>query len=439
MPRRKKQKNAENPCKEYILYKKIFPAGCLSVKLFSALIIFLFISAGYSAAESGVRSNLEFYNNTYRGRNNKWYYRGSGMADIRFDSKGTKNIRSEAALEFYPADLSGGSSVYSAPSVNLKRFWIKANFPSWRLTAGKTKLAWGSGYVFNSGDIIFGSLTPYVDFTRSRIRDDTAWLTAFNIPAGDFSYIELVVLPPAILLNNGKLEIQTIDKTSGGFRFFTKAGRWHLEAGYLYKGDSKVNTDFLGNRPYFSFHGFSGIDFYGSVSLAAGPDNEADINRNNWEKIKKTVNLSLGAFYQIQSGFDSTITMRLETLLMPWQNWSPILYQDIINGNSGYYGITIYPEITWMFKSSLFSRLQAVISPIDASAQITATFGWYVFQGFTLLGMAVINTGNEQSLFAWDRSGSWPLYPPGTPDDGSYFADYEFNGVNITLGARYSF
>jgi len=409
--------------------------GSLRFILFMTLFIGAVVVRAYPETE--IRTNLEFYNTVYRGRNNSWYYRGSGMADIRFASVGNKNMRAQAAVEFYPVDLSGGSSIASVPALNLKRFWIKANFPSWRLTAGKTKLAWGNGYVFNSGDILFGSLTPYLDFTQSTIRDDTAWLTSFNIPTGRFSYIEAVVLPPSIAVSSGgELEVQTIDKTSGGLRFFTRVGGWQIETGYLYKGDSKVGTDLLGSRPYFSVHGHASVDIYAGASLAAGKDTDAGVNRDSWDEISKTVNFSFGAFHQVQAGYNSTLTMRLEALFMPWQNWVPRDYQNMIDGSAGYYGIMIYPELTWMLRSTWFARIQSVISPVDASAQITTTFGWYVFQGFTLLGTLVVNAGDEQSLFAWDRSGAWPDYPGGGE---MQWKDYEFNGVNITLGARYSF
>ncbi len=90
---------------------------------------------------------MELYTSVYRGQND-WYFTGSGMADIRFASTGNRNMRAEAAIEFYPIDLSGGSSVAAVPAVSLKRLWFKANFPQWRLTAGKTKLAWGNGSIF---------------------------------------------------------------------------------------------------------------------------------------------------------------------------------------------------------------------------------------------------------------------------------------------------
>ena len=391
-----------------------------------------------AAAESETRVNMELYSSVYRGKND-WYFTGTGLADIRFASTGNRNMRAEAAVEFYPVDLSGGSSVADVPALSLKRLWFKANFPQWRLTAGKTKLAWGNGFVFNSGDILFGSLTPYLDFTQSTVRDDTAFLMAFNIPTGRFSYIEGVLLPPGIDTGGGSPALQTIDKTSGGARVFFRAGGWRLETGYLYKGDAKVATDLLGHRPYFSFHGHLGVDMYGGISLAAGydPQLEGDQHRDTWDEISKTINISYGIFHQFQTGYDSTLTLRFETLVLPWQNWTAQDYQEVIDGTAGYYGILLYPEITWMLRNTWFIGLQSVISPVDASSQITTSFGWNVFQGFTLIGYFVVNTGGEDSLFAWDRSGDWPFYPPSA--DGVPWENYEFNGISITLGARYSY
>ena len=387
-----------------------------------------------AGAESETRVIMELSASAYRGRNN-WYFTGNGMADIRFASIGNDNMRAEAAVEFYPVDLSGGSSLAAVPSLNLKRLWMKAGFPNWRLTAGKTKVAWGNGMVFNSGDILFGSLSPYLDFTDSTLRDDTAFLTAFNIPTGDFSYIEGVLLPPSLLLDGGAAEIQTIDKSSGGMRYFFRAGGWRFEGGYLYKGDAKVSSDLLGHRPYMAVHGHAGVDLYGAVSLAAGPDADAGVNRDTWEEVRKTMNFSIGAFHQLQAGYDGTITLRLEALVMPWQNWSARNYQEVLDGSAGYYGIMIYPEITWVLRSTWTVGLQSVISPVDASAQITGSFGWDVFQGFTLLGYVTVNAGDGDALFASDRREDWPDYP-GTTDP---WVDYEPNGVSVTLGTRYSY
>jgi hypothetical protein len=293
--------------------------------------------------------------------------------------------------------------------------------------------------VYNSGDILFGSQGPYVDFTSSTILDDTAFLTAVNVPLGRFSYVEAVVLPPSIDFDGSAFEIQDAAHTSGGIRFFGKAGGWRLEGGYLYKGDAKTAQDVLGHRPYFSFHGHAGVDLYGSVSLAAGPDSQAEMNRDTWEEVSKTVNISVGAYHQVQLGYETTLTMRLEGLVLPWQNWEQQTYQGLLDGTAGYYGLFLYPELNLAVRSVWFAGIQSVISPVDASAQITASVGWNVFQGFTLVGYVVMNAGNDQALFAWDRSDNWPVYPPDSPSAGDPWASSEFNGVNITLGARYSY
>ena len=394
-----------------------------SATLFSLLAVLAIftLSVMSLSAKSEVRMNMEFSNTVYRALDDNWYYVGSGLADMRIASVGNDNMRAEVALEFYPDAAS--------PELNLKRMWFKANFPSWRLTAGKTKVAWGNGSVFNAGDILFGSMGPFLDFSQSTLRDDTAWLTAVNIPTGDFSYIEAVLLPPDISLDGGALEIQTIDKSSGGLRYFFRVGGWRLEAGYLYKGDAKTDVDLLGHRPYFSFHTHAGVDWYGALSLAAGADSDAGINRDNWDEINDTINFSLGLFHQVNVGYDSILAIRFESLMQPWQNWSRVNYLALVNGTAGYYGILLYPELTLTVRSLWWMGLQSVISPVDGSAQLTASVGWDVFQGFKLLGFFTVNAGDSGSLFAFDRSGTVTGPPEG----------YGANGVRITLAARYSF
>ena len=384
----------------------------------------------YLAAESETQANLQLYNTVYRGKGTTWYYGATGLADLRFASTGNKNMKAQVAVEFLPKDIAGGGGS-SAPAVSLKRLWIKANFPSWRLTAGKTKVAWGNGFVFNSGDILFGSLSPYLNFTQSTVRDDTAFLTALNFPLGRFSYLEAVVLPPDLVQDGvtGSFAFQPIDHISGGVRFFFRIKGFRLEGGYLYKGDKKVANDMQGHRPYLSFHGHAGVDFYGAVSLAGGYDSSltGDQHRDTWGEISRTVNISLGAFHQLQAGYDGTLSFRLETLIMPWQNWSSQDFTEILAGSA--YGIMIYPMVSWNFRSSWTITLQSIISPVDASAQITGSVSWKVFQGFTLLGYVSAAIGGEQSLFAWDRTGAWPdLWPEDRP-----------NGMSFTLGGRYSY
>ena len=97
------------------------------------------------------------------------------------------------------------------------------------------------------------------------------------------------------------------------------------------------------------------------------PRDPAAHNRDTWDEIRQTVSISLGLYHQFQTGYDSTLTLRFETIVMPWQNWSPVNYQDLIDGMAGNYGIYLYPEITWMLRSTWYATLQSIISPVDAS------------------------------------------------------------------------
>lgn len=403
----------------------------MSIKNWLVLMIVFLSPVVSSFAEANV--GLELYNNVYRGKGTTWYYAGSGLADIRFNSTETKNVKAQVSLEFFPQDLTGGA--VSAPLFFLKRMWLKVNFPSWRLTAGKTKVAWGNGFVFNSGDILFGSLSPYLDFSQSTIRNDTAFLTAFNIPLGRFSFLEFVLLPPNLQFDDVSkaYSIPSIDYSSGGMRFFFRIEGFRLEGGYFLKNDAKVSNDMLGHRPYLSFHGHAGVDFYGAASLAFGYDSHLlgdDKNRDTWEEISQTVNMSLGAFHQIPVGYSGILSFRLEMLFMPWQNWSRQKFSYFLNEEQSYYGMMIYPEITWNFLSSWTLGLQSIISPVDGSAQITGRCSWNVLQGLTLLGIVRCNVGDENSLFAWDRTPSW---------SETDWASHSFNGMQITLGARYKY
>ena len=387
------------------------------------------------AAESGTQVNLELYNTVYRGKN-AGFYGASGLADVRFFSTGKNPVKAEVAVNFFSQDLAASGGI-SEPRIALKRLWIKVNFPSWRLTSGKTRLAWGNGFVFNAGDLLFGSLSPYLDFTQSTLRNETAFLTAINIPLGQLSYLEAVILPPNL---NSAFQFGPLGNTSGGMRLFFRFKGFRLETGYLYKGEAKVPNDLLGHRPYISFHAHAGIDFYGAFSLAAGPDNASgDRSRDTWAEIAPTISMSFGAFHQIAAGYDGTLSFRLETLIMPWQNWHPIAYQDILNNKTSSYGIMLYPEIRWTFASAWSLAIQSVISAIDGSAQLSGAVSWNAMQGLTFLGIVSVNLGETSDLFAWDRIRDLPQYPPGHSSAGEPWADSVFNGVGLTLGARYTY
>ena len=373
---------------------------------------------------------MQLYSSIYKSKNNVWRHTPIGLADLRFAPSGNKNLKAQMAVEYVPQDISGSGDI-STPGINLKRLWVKARFPNWRLTAGKTKVAWGNGFIFNAGDILFGSASPVVDYVKAEQRDDTAFLAAFNIPVGRFSYFEAVVLPPNLVLDTdtNTNAVQTFNKTSAGIRFFGKAGRFRIEGGYLYKGDKKVVSDLLGHRPYLSFHASPGLDIYGAASLAAGYDSSltGDDNRDTWEEIARTVSFSAGVFHQFAVGYRGNIALRIETSIMPWQLWAAKNYADLAADES--YGLYFYPSVTWLFPADWSVGLQSMVSPIDGSAQLAARLNWKVFQGFALFGIGVVNLGKENTIFGWDRSKVWPAALP----------DYSMNGMGFTLGIEYTF
>ncbi len=150
--------------------------------------------------------DLSLFNTVVRTSNTDWSYRIAGAGTASFKSSGNRDVKSEVALDIIFPDLplsALGESIppdYSALSlalISLDKAYIKVRFPSFRLTAGKSRLSWGDGFVFNSGDILSGSTDTDVDLTTSEVRDETYWLSSVQIPLENFSFLEAVVLPQA--------------------------------------------------------------------------------------------------------------------------------------------------------------------------------------------------------------------------------------------------
>ncbi|MDC7240747.1 MAG: hypothetical protein PQJ50_10340, partial [Spirochaetales bacterium] len=291
----------------------------------------------------------------------------------------------------------------------------------------KTRLAWGQGSVFNAGDILFGSLNPVLDLTQSELRSDTAWLTSVNVPLGNFSFVEAVILPPAFVMGEDKdgnttVSAEGLDKTSIGGRFYFLAGGIKFEGGYLYKGQNTVDEGVVGHRPYISLQGNIGPDWYLSSSLAIPTEKQRADNPTlaDW---KESWIISLGLFHMQEINRNNTLNMRLETLFLPYQNWENQGTMDAV------YGFYLYPELSWVTGSGTYYSLQSVISPLDASAMITGGAGWNIFQGFYLIAYATFMVGDDTSTFAWDRSDVW---------DTDIMGD-TVNGMSFMAGIRYTF
>ncbi len=370
---------------------------------------------------------MEFYNTVYEGRD-RWYYSGNGKARVDFDSQSNRSVKAELQIDFYPTDIVGVTIFDSALPYNaftLKRAAVKVNLGQGRLTLGKTRLSWGpsQSVIFNSGDVLFGSRNPFVDFSQTGIRDDTAWITAFNYSIGLLSFVEGVVLAPQVHADLRDLPDAT--KTSGGIRGKFSIGNWWIEPGIFYKGEKQTVDDDLGIRPYLSIEGNWGPNWYFAISTAIDPTAEDFSN----EMIAETTNFSFGVV-KLFTRQNSTTSLRLEMFVQPWQEWNALPISELQAEGKGY-GILLYPEIIYTYGSSYVYGLQAILSPVDGSGRVSASFGWYIFQGLYWVNYVSLDFGNSEDLFAWDRSSQWPT------TGGVPLPDSIPNGKNITTGLRY--
>ena len=101
--------------------------------------------------------------------------------------------------------------------------------------------------------------------------------------------------------------------------------------------------------------------------------------------VKDTFNISLGLFHMMEVGYDSSLSFRLESVILPYLNWNEK------DGSAGSYAMLIYPEIVFGLGQTVSLSLRSIVSPIDLSAQTTAGFSWNVFEGFNLLTYVTIN------------------------------------------------
>lgn len=336
-------------------------------------------------AETQVTAELEIlqalsHNYTDEDTTEEWSYGGSGSADLSVQSTGSRDVRGELSLNFIPMD--------NLTLVNLDKASLKVQFPSLRITMGKTRIGWGDGQVFNAGDVLYGSLDPSVDLTADEARDDTALLTLVRYSMGR-NYLEAIVMPATSEIDptdTDSAEETTITQTSAGGRYVSSLGGGDLELGYLCKGQEKTDGDVTGHRPYLSLHGYGEVDWYGSASLAVPFEN------GDWEEnTRETVNISAGLFRQFGLGYSGTLSARLEALLYPWGEWEEQAEADS-------YGLYLYPELVFEW-GKMSVPVMAVLSPVDQSGQLTIGADWNVYQGFSFQGFASAALGGDNDTF----------------------------------------
>ncbi len=350
---------------------------------------------------------------------------GTSRGTVDFLSAGDRNVQSRLQLRLTLLEDPSGAT--SPALLEVPRASIRFRFPlteeyTIRVTGGLDRLSWGLGSLFNAADLIFGADgLSIADFTRSEdVRDETAWLLSVYFPLGALGYLETVLLPPGpdlslVALAGGDLgenadtddnstsaaggdgdamDVPSLDKSRVGIRLHSAAGPLTVEPSWLYDGTGGVH------RMGVSLQGNLWADIYGAASLHL-PEDGPESGRGRIEHVLEDHSLfSVGAFRMFTVGWDQTLAIRLETLVTPAGAWSD---QDDPDAR---YAVQLHPELVWGASRTVQVIGRAVVSPLDASAEITGGATWNVFQGFHMLAFVSAQVGSDTAVFGWDRPGS---------------------------------
>jgi hypothetical protein len=321
-------------------------------------------------------------------------------ARLSLRSEGNPNVRGELMLDGWIGD---------GAALDIPRAYIKVRLPGLRLTLGKTRLSWGQGFVFNAGDVIFGSLDPIAsDLSAEELRDETAWLAALYVPLGSFSFLEGVLLPYGPASVGLAADLAAVlapvaaEQLAGGVRGVFKLGSAQLEAGYYASGREGEH------RPYLALQGHLLVDYQLAaalhVPLAEPPRREA----SQW------LVLSAGLFHLALLPGGRSIAARLEAAVHPaglWQEAAGTAALAVGTPGAPRYGLYLYPELVFGLSDTLALQLRALISPVDGSALALAGPSWGVYQGLTLFAYVSAMLGDADDLYRWDADPS--AAPPG--------------------------
>lgn len=411
----------------------ILGAGAKARAVLGAVVLLLLLTPGVSA-ESITTVKLEMFDSVQRSSDASWLHSGAGSASIKIDQTGNRNVRSQ--FELTAAILPNTTGIDSLQSIS--RAYGKFRFESFRGVIGKAPFSWGEGLIFNAADEIFGRGTG-ANLMQQEFEDPSAWITSFSRYFGPFSFLEVLVNPGlltvptgdgqdggdlGILSAAGNAQASGLEETRAGFRIVTKPGGIKLEGGYLFDGRdgttgtpsaTALQTGDYYHRLYLSLQGNLWLDWHLSGSLELpDPGHLAD---SAPEALWKGQLYTAGVYSIFPVGYDDTLSFRAETRLHPAARWSQ-------NHSTDYpaYGIFNYGEVSYDFGGGFSVLGRALLNPIDLSARITPGFSWNLFQGFTLLGFATVQTGEPLDTYAWEAENT-----EGNPAAASY-------GLAIQLG-----
>nr|WP_321306551.1 hypothetical protein [uncultured Sphaerochaeta sp.] len=365
------------------------------------LSLFLFIALSLTAAENPVVEMQLLSAISYTPNTSQWNETMAPALSLSISSERSGNVRGEVVLKTPNPRLFSTASASDIYEEILHKAYFKARFPSVRLTAGKTRLSWGDGMLFNAGDVLYGSNDTSVTLSQSELRSETGLLVSLNYPLGFFSFAEAVVLPSPDM---------QIEHMGGGARLYTTVQETKVEAGYLTSYESERL-----HKPYISLQGNIGPDWYLSSSLAI--PQSGDIGEETLDSWVIT-----GGLFHIQYlEDDKNVSLRLEFLTRPAGNWK------LESQSDADCPLLLYPEVVYTPSSSLSWSLRTIISPLDLSFNATLGVNWAVLEGFSLLGFLSAPIGEKGDLFSWNNQ---VIHPTIGPID---------ERISLSLGASWIF
>lgn len=398
-------------------------AGLLPPAAAFALVFALLLLAPAPAtrAQSRVDGEIDAFNTLiWDGQADELGFVGLGRGRLDLRAERDRNIQARLTLDALLGEtrLEEGAVVPQA-TLSVPRASVRFRFPvteeyTLRVTAGRDRVSWGSGSLFNAADVIFGADgTATADFfeVSDDLRDETTWLTAVYLPLGDFSYFEPIVLPPmpSPLTGDGAAggsgngdgagtdgtlpatrAAPSISQTRAGARLNFEAGTFTFEPGYLYDGPRERHELVLSTQALI------GIDVYGGARISL----DGDIDESN---LDERTAFSSGAYHRFRLNRDTTLDARLEALVRPGAQW------EDQNQSGTDYALALYPELILIPGRTVSLVARSVVSPIDLSAQITTGVQWNVFGGFNMLAFGSVQAGEQNDTFGFDRPGSASL------------------------------
>ena len=320
-----------------------------------------------------------------------------GRLDLQ--SVGNENVRGQLQLDGWVGD---------GLVLDIPRAWIRVRLPGFRITVGKTRVSWGEGFVFNAGDVVFGSLNPLAgDLSAAALRDQTAWLTAAYIPLGAFSFLEVVALPFGVPSGAAQglgddlaalLTPRPLNELAGGagLRGVFKAGGVKLESGWYADWARRMQ------QPYVSLQGHLLADWNLCAALAV-PFDDPD-----WRQAAEWLAVTAGLFHLARLGEDRSLSLRLEGALRPGAAWHEAAGAEALPAgepSAPVYGLLLFPEAALALSATLSLELRALLSPVDGSGLTLLGAAWSPYQGLRLQLFVSAMAGDADDLYAWGYGG----------------------------------